>query len=311
MATRGYLHKGTPVSVRISTNDNEMCMLPGIVQWCSYFDKQVHCVEILPIDQIDPRLFVSNDTWVQLPADTDDTEWMKRRTALVIEDSQLEFNVLSMLLANANITVQQADSLGAAIDRVQKKPFDIIILSDSLESGTRTEDAIQKLQTHGYVGPIIVYTSSKNNRDHSLKDAGAAAVLQSPLQLGSLLAELRDAFEASRDPMSGTAVIYSTLSATQCPDNQLAEYLKMVAQYAQRLDTCIKSDDSTLASKLCSSLHSTGAGYGYPMLSSVASSVVQSLHASCSAKESSTEIRKLIRIIGRLQTRENEEKMVA
>ena len=304
IAIRGFLHKGTSISITLFTNDGEEYIASGIVRWCDYFDKQVHMVGISLFDHIDPRNFASEAEWVSLSINDDDTAWMVERHALVIQDNPLEFNALQMLLLNANVKVSQANTIGAALDAVQEAPFDVLILYDSPYDKVEANHAVKELKDQGYTGPIIVLSNSAKTRKTPLVDAGAQIVIQRPIELPTLIAELRDIFGSEPDPLESTAPIYSTLSSEHCSESFFNEYISLINESIPRLELSINNDDPAAAIKVCLSLYSTGSSFGFPLLSSIAHQAVNSLNASCSPKESAVHIRKLIHIIRRLKAPE-------
>jgi|GEM_PF-3891010 len=54
------------------------------------------------------------------------------------------------------------------------------------------------------------------------------------------------------------------------------------------------------ASAVCNTLHATGAGYGFAVLSDTANNAVTALNASCSAKESAADLRKILHMVERI-----------
>lgn len=126
-----------------------------------------------------------------------------------------------------------------------------------------------------------------------------------PVQLGSFIVTLRDTFEKKSDLLGESSNIYSNLTKAQCTDSQLDEYLRILNQLSKQLENCISKDNYEKSLKICNSLHATGAGFGYAILSTTAANTIKSLNASCSAKESSTEIRKLVRLVARMRSRKD------
>lgn len=306
LAVRGFLHKGTLVSLNLKTIDNEKCTVSGVVRWCNYFQKQIHTVGVSLYDQIDLKNFVPEEQWMQHLIDSEDVQWATTRTALVVDENSIEFSVVSMMLKNAKIEAVSADTLGSALDIVQKTTYDLIVLSDALDDSMASEEVLSKFFLNGYVGPIVVLTNSKETREYPLRNAGAACVIQKPLELAPFLSDLRDVFLDTHSALAGTSPIYSTLSQEHCSNETLAQYIHLVVESAKKLDAHIINDDYPAAAKICESLYSTGTGYGFQALSSLAHDVLKSLNASCSVKESATDIRKIIRFVGRLQSRNQE-----
>ncbi len=303
-ATRSYLHQNTTITISLRTNDGEMTKVQGCVNRCEYYDNRFHRVGIVLTEKIDPRIYVSNDEWEQHTSRCDDKSWMTPRKALHIESDELESNAIEMMLSNAKIECSRTTTIGKALDAIHTDSYDLILLSDTIDPAGLL-DVLTKLQSNGYAGPLIVIASTKYSCDKSLSDLGVHTVLQKPVQLKPLIAALRDIFENRDDVPNESSNIYSNLTQAQCTDEQLLEFLRVTKELSKQLECCISNDDYPRALKNCNSLYSAGAGFGYPILSSTAAGAIQTLNASCSAQESSMELRKLIRIIARLHPREN------
>jgi len=303
-ATRSYLHLNTPITIFLRSNAGEVTRIPGRVSRCEYYDNRFHRVGVVLNHKLDPRIYVTSEQWELSSSNADDKSWMEPRKALHIESDELEANAIEMMLGNAKFSYTNAESLGKAIDAVQKNSYDLVLISDSIDqSGVLS--TLTKLQSNGYAGPLVVIASTKYSCDQTLKELGVHAVLPKPIHLAPLIVVLRDIFENRGDTMIESANLYTTLTEAQCPDEKLILFLRVAKELSKQLDSSISNDDAPRALKNCNSLYSAGAGFGYPILSATASSAVQSLNASSSVKESAGEIRKLIRIIARLHGRKD------
>lgn len=303
-ATRSYLHQGTPITISMRTSDGEMTKVQGQVSRCEYYDNRFHRVGIILNSNLDTRIYVSPEEWEQHTSKSDNKSWMTPRKALHIESDELEANAVEMMLSNAKIRSTNVSTIGKAIDAVQKNSYDLVLLSDTIDhSGVL--NTLTNLQSNGYAGPLIVISSTKYSCDKTLSALGVHTVMPKPIHLIPLVSILRDIFEDRDDILSESSNIYTTLTESQCDENKINNFLQIAQELAQQLDSCISNDDYERALKSCNSLYSAGAGFGYPILSSTASIAVQTLNASCSAQESATEIRKLIRIIARLHGRKD------
>lgn len=299
-----YAHKGTPISLRLRTFDNEEVMVTGKIAWCNYWDKGFHRAGVEFKNPIELRHFVDPKVWVeQTPIDAQ-ALWADHRTALHIDNDPLEINTISMLIQNANFSCEHTEVMGSALDMVQQNLYDLVILSDGL-ADNNTVESVEQIRTSGYRGPILVLGSSTQTQDLTKAGQGEIAVIPKPVQLATLLALLRDLFDRDTDIATGTGKIYSALKPSQCSDERLNEYVGLIARCAKQLDQALKADDYNASVRICNSLHSSGTGFGYSILSSTAAEVIQALNASCSAQESAVSIRSLIRLISRIAAREN------
>jgi len=303
IATRSFLHDKTMISLNLITNDGEPFLVNGTVKWCTYFSEQSHQSGISFDEPIDPRNFVSAESWNESSDHSTNFEWTTNREALVINDDKLSFKMLQMLLKNANVTSTNVASMGEALDLVQQISYDFVFITDSADT-TETEATISSLQSHGYSGPVLVESISQGTRQNALINAGATAVLQRPIQLAPLLTELRDSIESSTNPNSGSTPIFTTLTQEQCSDDFLNEYITAISKSSKKLAHSIINEDLETALRESNSLLASGSGFGYTVISNTAMTVIQSLNASQSVKESAMEIRKLIRLLARIHTRQ-------
>lgn len=301
IATRSFLHNDTKLILTLIMNGGDTVLVTGTARWCNYFSEQSHQSGISFDQPIDPRHFVSTDDWNDTGS-ISTFEWSTQRESLVINDDQLSFSVLKMLLKNANITATKASTIGEAIDLIQRNSYDAIFLTDSSDSTTAETD-ISTLLAHGYAGPILVESIAVSSRKTLLTNAGATAVLQRPIQLAPLLTDLRDSIELAQNDDTGSTPIFSTLTQKQCDDKCLEEFIIAISRSSKKLDNAIINDDLESALSECNSLLASGSGYGYPIISSTALIVTKALNASGSCKESALQIRQLIKLIARIHSR--------
>ncbi len=301
IAIKGFLHKGTSISISIYSNDGQCHTISGFVRWCEFFDKQIHMIGVSLFEQIDPRNFAKDIGMITLSISNDDTAWITERHALAIQDDQNEFNALQSLMLNANIKASQANTVKAALQGIKEVLVDLLVLYDSPYDKTDAHKTIKKLKNKDYTGPIIVLSNSSEARKESLLKAGAITVIQRPLELPVLLNELRDIFNINPAPTDSTAPIHSTLSTQHCSESFFNKYIGLINESIPRLEINIKDDDSAAALKICSTLYSTGAKFGFPLLSTAAHQATNALNTTNSTKESEIHLRNLIHIIRRLK----------
>ena len=299
----GYIHLNTTIRVEMLTTDGERVYLRGTVRWCSYLSGNLHMLGLQLVEPANPKHFVDSAVWLSQPEDNVDRYWSVRRRALYMNDEPLEHGAMKMLLENANIDCIPAATVGAALDSVDTGQFDLVIMEDQVD-GTGCEEVVHSLQSRLYAGPVAVLTTNRGRVEDQAIAAGANVVIDKPVQLNTMLTILRDLFEESEDPTNGSSPVYTSLSTEQCSNESLSGYLGAVADMAHKLNTCIAADDTAGALKICRSLHSTGAGYGFEMLSDTAGAAVNALNASASVLESKSDVRRLIRMIGRLRGRD-------
>ncbi len=303
---RGFLHKGTKLTVFLKTTDGEEYIAKGTVRWCEYYDKQVHIFGVQFNSPVDPKDYTTEEEWVNFALNSDDNTWTQSRRALIAEPDILKFSVIQMMLSNGNISTTNCETLGSTLDHIKSNLYDLILLSDTLDETVPTKEVISQIKAHGYSGPLILSTSG-DPTDLVSKYPGINTAIQHPFDLAQLLAVIKDILEQTSSLDQSTEPIYSIISEEYCTTERLDEYIRLVTMITQKLETSIKNDDYQLALKFCNSIYSTGAGYGYPLLSEKAQSVIKELNASCSPLESASSIRQLIYLIKRIQSRPSQD----
>ncbi|MGJ8636886.1 MAG: PilZ domain-containing protein [Phycisphaerales bacterium] len=302
IATRSFLHNNTKLTLKLIMNGGDPVSITATVKWCNYFSAQSHESGIAFDQPIDPRHFVSTDQWNQ-PEETNPFDWTTPRDSLIISSDQIAFNTLQKLLKTANVSATQASSTQHTIQLLQPNTYDAIFLTAHPDP-IITETDISTLQAHGYTGPILIETPTADSRSNAFINAGAAAVLQQPIQLAPLLTKLQDSIQRAQRNHTNHTPIYSTLTQDQCDDKSLQGYIVALAKSSSQLADAINNNDLQTALSVCNALLTSGSGFGYPLISSTAMVVTKALNASGSCKESSIEIRSLIKLIARIHTRQ-------
>ncbi len=202
ISTPSPLQEDDPITINLISNDGQTCPTQATVKWCSFFREHSHESGILFDQPIDPRNFVSIHKHSELDTNTPKQVLMKH--ALVITSDPLSFNIFKVLLNNANIISTNAKSTEEALTQVQSSSFDFVFMTDN-PTTAQTQQSISALQATGYTGPILVETLSPKERETDLLAAGAAAVLQRPVQPTPLLEALRKANKSSQSKAAPNA----------------------------------------------------------------------------------------------------------
>jgi CheY-like chemotaxis protein/Tfp pilus assembly protein PilZ len=225
IATNAPLNIGAALSINLITNNGRCVQINGTVTWCNHFNEQSHESGIIFNEPIDTRCFVSAEIWNEFTKHSKEFQWNTKRQALVINNDPLAFNVVKMLLKNANISPTNTRTPEETQELLQQSDFDLILITDNACS-TTTESIITSLRSQNYTGPILVESASRCKRQSALLNAGATAVLQRPIQLALLLSELRDAIQSSQIQDPRSLKTDTPLPPKQCDDEPLNESKK-------------------------------------------------------------------------------------
>lgn len=108
------------------------------------------------------------------------------------------------------------------------------------------------------------------------------------------------------DPDPDQSPVYSTLDESACPSAQIREYITVLYGCTKHLSVALDTDNYSTAVKLCRSLETSGAKYGFEGLSALAAEVLASLGRADTpgaVQSSGDGIRRMIRMIGRMGVR--------
>jgi len=299
--TRGYLHRGTICTFTLTTNTGEVISASSQVVWCRLLSKQFHSAGMMLDEKIDPKEIISPKAWLESPTkNTAVQSETLHGKVLHIDSDPMLIKLAQMMLANTGISVISAHDTGSALDRIKLESFDAVIigLAGKFEE---LSPFINSIAREGYSDKII-FNVSENQQAfiEDLASNGFKNILTKPFREDKLRCALHDALKEIGDPTVGTAPIYSQITCTDAHDNWISDYIDEIKQLSQKIDVAISVDDTSLAISACTTMHTTGIGYGFEILSDVAGETITALNASCSAKESELDLRRLLRIIDRI-----------
>jgi len=301
----GYMHPSTTITMMLTNHTDEQISLAGTITYCDFLFNKYHAINIQWSRPVDPRDFVEPSQWIGQSANENaqDQPALSGRI-LYLHSEKMELKLLQMMLADTKIDVVWASDLGAAIDTLHNSPFDIVYVDAGNQRSSALDDIV-KIRSEVHRGPILIGIQD-GNQSHikELRRLGYKHFIQKPFEKQKLLSALRASMGSSDDPAGGTSPIYSTIEISDQSSQWVQEFVSNAQQLAKTLNLTIMADDTEQALIICGQLHSTGIGYGFPLVSATASEAVTVLNASCSAKESRRELMRLIAVLGRLTVKQ-------
>ena len=301
VVTRGYLHKGTRCTFTLTTNTGEDISASSQVVWCRLLLKQFHSAGMMLDERIDPKEIISPKAWLESPTkNTAVQSETLHGKVLHIDSDPMLIKLSEMMLNNTGISIFSAHDTGSALDRIKRESFDAVIIG---LAGTYAELSpfINAVAREGYSDKLI-FNVGENQQAfiEELASNGFKNILIKPFHEEKLRCALHEALKEIGDPTVGTTPIYSQITCADAHNNWITDYIDEIKQLAKKIDVAISVDDTSLARSACTTMHTTGIGYGFPILSDVAGEAITALNASCSAKESELDLRRLMRIIDRI-----------
>ena len=301
----GYMHPSTTITMMLPNHTDEQVPLSGTITYCDYLFNKYHAINIQWHRPVDPRDFVEPSQWIgQTSTESAQDHQTLSGRILYLHSEKMELKLFEMMLADTKIDVVWASDLGQAIDALHRDPFDVVYV-DAGNHRSKALDDIVKIRSEVHRGPILIGIQD-GNQSHvkELRRLGYKHFIQKPFEKQKLLSALRASMSSSDDPAGGTSPIYSTIEISEQSCEWIQEFVSNAQQLAKTLNMTIMADDAEQALVICGQLHSTGVGYGFPLVSEVASEAVTVLNASCSAKESRRELMRLVAVLGRLHVKQ-------
>lgn len=297
----GFLHVGTRLLVMLRKSGGGETAVPGRVIWCRFLRKQYHAVGLTWEQPIESREFVASSDWIESMSNSD-TDTTTRLSGRLIHlcSNPVEHQLLKMQTSDTDLRVEWARDTGSLLDGVRTAPADVVVV-DAEAMGASPADLLRTLRFEQHMGPILITASPACPGAEALRIDDDIHLLAKPLTQDALMASIRTGLHQNPNPLSGTGPIYSTLETTLEKRRWINEYLVSCRSMTKHLNAVIGTGDVARAAEICQSLAVTGAGYGFPLLSEVASGILESVGGAESLEEHAPKIRGLVFLINRLQ----------
>lgn len=124
---------------------------------------------------------------------------------LVVDDEAEQRSIAEMMLHQLGYIPETVDSGEKAVDRLERTPFDLVILDMIMPSGIGGLETYRRIQKIHQGIPTILASGYADTEDIRLAlEAGASTFLQKPYSVAALSSALRDALDGNA---SGTTAI--------------------------------------------------------------------------------------------------------
>jgi two-component system response regulator ArlR len=129
---------------------------------------------------------------------------MSEGTILVVEDDESIARFVELELTHQGFAVTRAADGVAALELVEDRPFDLIVL-DLMLPGIEGLDVARSLRENGYDKPILMLTARADTGDVVAGfDAGADDYLKKPFEMPELLSRVRALLKRRERAAGGT-----------------------------------------------------------------------------------------------------------
>ena len=218
-------------------------------------------------------------------------DWLHGVRVLVADDSEDNLSIIRFLLEEVGATVKTVDSGATALDAVfrARPPFDVVLMDVQMPVMDGLE-ATARIRGRGLTVPIVAVTAyaMMGDRERVLA-AGCDAHVSKPIAPERLYAAIHKLIGDQLPPVAqreqqGTSEpqplvgLRSTMAENERFKPLLEAYLSRVPEVVHELEQARQGDSELLKRKL-HQLKGTGANFGFPDISRVASRAEQALLA--------------------------------
>ncbi len=202
---RGYLHSGTEIHLVLRTRDGEPMIIKGLVRTCRHLSKMLHEIGVQFEEKLDPADFCEPDVIEAALAAARKHNPLPKLTGriLFVADSADEQRQFQASLASTGVSIEIAGCIGAAIDALKTKNYDVVITDDSLEAIT-ADKLFATLRAQSHTGPIICLTWTLTDEHTAAYDPDeTTAFVQRPVDARRLAAQLAEIFPDPKSAANG------------------------------------------------------------------------------------------------------------
>ncbi len=298
----GYIHVGTSANLSITTKLDAIVECAGRVMWCKLLQARYHSLGIKLQARIDPRDFVEPHAWRSVASSTTEVQVAPLTgQVMYLQPNPILQDLLSMLLSESKLSVSFAATTGEVFDVIRTSGLDLLILETGADA-SECNTLAYTLRQQGFAGPILLLAPEGGiPEERESIESGITRILNRPLTADILLEVVRKLINDQSNTASGTSPIFSSLPDAGKRDAWIHRFVSGVRGRAQQIRQHANDGDVKETRDLCEVLASTGASYGFDMLTQTAMAAVKAIDASCSTEESMNEIRAVLRTIERLR----------
>jgi len=294
----GFLHTGSELRITLpAVGENQQVVL-GKVVMCRHLAGSLHEVGVQFHEKIDPFQFLDPQRAKPDGPSEHRPAQLLAIELLCVDESEADRLLIEHHLRGSGAHLVTASHLGAALDRVKRQPFDVVLCSLDCSDKPGIE-AIKALRQAGFAGPIIALTAENEPSDAGANTlAGVVETLVKPIERDPLLDALNRVAPASG---VGAEPIYSQLSDDPSAIGLLENYLQEVSQLIGQMNYAMGRSDFAQVRSICQRLKGTGSAYGFAPVSESARSAVQALDAARSVDSAQEQLKRLESLCRRLR----------
>lgn len=159
---RGFLHIDSPAKVTLETLWGGEQVINGSIGKCEHVQGALHQTLVKFDERVTLRHFVKTDgSEDQDGARVSNPEYLAG-DLLLVDDNEAEAHLMAFHLRATKLVLRTAQTMGAALDLIKMKPFDVV-LCDMRLTDTRSDGIIPAIRDAGFTGPIIAFTHNPSD----------------------------------------------------------------------------------------------------------------------------------------------------
>jgi signal transduction histidine kinase/CheY-like chemotaxis protein/HPt (histidine-containing phosphotransfer) domain-containing protein len=203
-------------------------------------------------------------------------------SVLLAEDTEDNQRLISMYLRRAGAKVDVVENGQQALQKALQQDYDLILMDMQMPIMGGVE-AIEKLRVAGYKKPIVTLTANalKQDRERCAK-AGADDYLTKPLDLEPFYAILKHYLRPPEPAKPVVSNAYVSEEFMEDPEFKelVNKFLEDLPDKVNDINEAYQSQDWTNMKSLVHKLKGTGASFGYPVITELATQIHKDLQES-------------------------------
>ena len=221
--------------------------------------------------------FVNNLTEISLPDDRkssiNDIRLLSGNV-LLAEDTLENQTLITWHMNKLGINVDVVENGQEAVNMATEKQFDLILMDMQMPVMDGVE-ATKKLREQGYTAPIVALTANAMQKDKDLcLHAGCNDFVTKPININQFYVVLAHYLEETNPSSRNAEPILSSLLNEEPDLVELVQmFTKRLPEYVNKIKTAITDNDWPTAALVSHQLKGNGGGYGFPMVSEIASKI--------------------------------------
>jgi signal transduction histidine kinase/CheY-like chemotaxis protein len=200
-------------------------------------------------------------------------------SVLLAEDTADNQRLISMYLRRAGASVDVVENGQQALQKALQQEYDLILMDMQMPIMGGVE-AIEKLRVAGYKNPIVTLTANalKQDRERCAK-AGADDYLTKPLDLEPFYGILKTYLSHPESVKVVTTSAYVTEDLVDDPEYQelVNKFLEDLPEKLQDINKAYQNHDWPNMKSLIHKLKGTGASFGFPVITELATMIHKDL----------------------------------